>query len=70
LIKYFSLNKKYEKVKIIPNKPLNTSYLREKLDLPKNRKIDDLHHAEDAYLNIISGKVIDDKYGDSLKKKG
>lgn len=56
------------------------SEFRQEFDLPKSRSVNDLHHAKDAYLNIVVGnvyhsiftknwfsKVMDDSY--SIKAK-
>lgn len=38
------------------------SELRQEMDLLKCREINDLHHAKDAYLNIVMGNVYDTKF--------
>lgn len=38
------------------------SEFRQQFELPKSRGINDLHHAKDAYLNIIMGNVYNTKF--------
>lgn len=38
------------------------SDFRHQFDLPKSREINDLHHAKDAYLNIVMGNVYNVKF--------
>ena len=47
----------YPETKIVFVKAELTSRLRQECDLPKSRLINDLHHAKDAYLNIVMGNI-------------
>lgn len=51
-----------ENTRIIPVKAGITSDFRRELGVLKSRRINDYHHAKDAYLNIVSGDVYDTKY--------
>ena len=53
------LKKEYPSAKIVYSKAGNVSEFRNRKDkeLPKFREINDLHHAKDAYLNIVVGNV-------------
>ncbi len=42
---------------IVYAKASNVSEFRQKRDLLKNRMVNDFHHAQDAYLNIVVGNV-------------
>lgn len=48
--------------KIVYVKAKNVSDFRRKFDILKCRSINDLHHAHDAYLNIVVGNVFDTKF--------
>ena len=57
------LNKKYgEETKVVYNKASRVSEFRQKFDIYKCRDVNDLHHAHDAYLNIVTGNVYDTKF--------
>ncbi len=56
------LCKKYPNAKVIYSKAENVSDFRNKFDLYKCRETNDLHHARDAYLNIVAGNVYDTHY--------
>ena len=58
------LQKEYPSAKIVYSKAVNVSEFRNRKDkeLPKFREINDLHHAKDAYLNIVVGNVYDTKF--------
>ena len=58
------LQKEYPSAKIVYSKASNVSEFRNRKDkeLPKFREINDLHHAKDAYLNIVVGNVYDTKF--------
>lgn len=49
--------------KIVYSKAENVSDFRQKFNLLKCRDINDFHHAEDAYLNIVVGNVYNTKFG-------
>ncbi len=55
--------------KVIWSKASNVSAFREKFDIPKCREINDLHHAHDAYLNVVVGNVFNSKYGFEMNIK-
>lgn len=42
---------------IVYSKASNVAEFRQKRELPKSRLINDFHHAQDAYLNIVVGNV-------------
>lgn len=48
--------------KIVYSKAGNVSDFRHKFGFLKCREINDLHHAKDAYLNIVVGNVFDTKF--------
>ncbi len=45
--------------KIVYSKGENVSSFRKLFDLPKSRTANNFHHAHDAYLNIVVGRIID-----------
>jgi len=53
------LSRKYPTAKIVYSKAKNVSDFRQKFDLFKCRETNDLHHARDAYLNVVVGNVFD-----------
>lgn len=57
------LQRKYPSSKIVYSKAGNVSDFRQKYNLLKNRNVNDLHHARDAYLNIVVGNVFDTRFG-------
>lgn len=56
------LQDQYKDTRIVFSKAGNVSEFRQKFDLIKCRDINDLHHAKDAYLNIVVGNVYDTKF--------
>lgn len=52
----------YPNTKCVFSKAINVSDFRKKFDFIKCRDINDLHHAKDAYLNIVVGNVYDTKF--------
>ena len=50
------------KSKIVYSKARNVSKFRDENGFVKCRSMNDLHHAKDAYLNIVVGNVLDTKY--------
>ena len=54
--------------KIVYSKAGNVTRFRHEFDLIKCREINDLHHAKDAYLNIVVGNVIDTKFTEKFFK--
>lgn len=55
----------FKNTKIVYSKALLTHDFRNKYDLVKCRDINDFHHANDAYLNIVVGNVFNTKYTDN-----
>ncbi len=53
------LSQIYPEADIVYVKAGNVSQFRQKYDLLKCRAVNDLHHAKDAYLNIVVGNVYD-----------
>lgn len=51
-----------DETKIVYSKAGNVSEFRKEKDLLKSRIINDLHHAKDAYLNIVVGNTLYMKY--------
>lgn len=49
---------------IIFSKATYPTYAREVLAIPKIRDLNDTHHAIDAYLNVVTGSLLMDKFGD------
>ena len=56
------LSKLYKKAKIIYPKAGLTADFKQKFDLIKVRELNDLHHAKDAYCNIVVGNVYYEKF--------
>ncbi|MCR5837612.1 MAG: type II CRISPR RNA-guided endonuclease Cas9 [Lachnospiraceae bacterium] len=54
--------KSFENTKIIYSKAGNVSQFRQKYGIIKCREINDLHHAKDAYLNIVVGNTYNVKF--------
>ncbi len=50
--------------KIVYSKAKFVSEFRKKFDIPKCREINDLHHAKDAYLNIVVGNILFSRFTD------
>ena len=53
--------------KIVYSKSKFVSNFRKNYDIPKSREINDLHHAVDAYLNIVVGNVVYNRFTDDPK---
>lgn len=53
---------KNDDTRIVFTKAEVTADFRHKYDLPKARSVNNLHHAHDAYLNIVAGNVYDAKF--------
>lgn len=49
--------------KIVYSKAKNVSDFKSKFNIVKCRETNDLHHARDAYLNIVVGNVYDTRFG-------
>ncbi len=56
------LKEKYPDAEIVYSKAGLVSDFRHEFDLPKCRSYNDLHHAVDAYLNIVVGNVYNMKF--------
>ena len=57
------LKKKFgSNTEVVYSKAKNVSEFRQKFDFYKVRDINDLHHAKDAYLNIVVGNAYHEKY--------
>lgn len=58
------LKQKYDAAgtKIVYSKASNVNDFKQKYDIVKCRDTNDLHHARDAYLNIVTGNVFDTKF--------
>lgn len=56
------LGEKYPDTEIVYCKARLTSEFRQEFDIWKSRTINDLHHAVDAYLNIVTGNVYSMKF--------
>lgn len=56
------LKEKFPESEIVYTKAKLTSEFRHEFDLPKARSYNDLHHAVDAYLNIVTGNVYNMKF--------
>lgn len=56
------LQERFPDAKIIYVKAGIVSEFRQEFDLPKCRSVNDLHHAKDAYLNIVVGNVYHERF--------
>lgn len=56
------LKERFPKSEIVYTKARLTSEFRQEFQLPKSRIYNDLHHAVDAYLNIVTGNVYHMKF--------
>ena len=56
------LKEYYPDTEIVYSKARMTSDFRKEFDLLKSRVFNDLHHAVDAYLNIVTGNVYNSKF--------
>jgi len=56
------LKEKYPESRVVYSKAGNVSDFRDRFKLYKNREVNDLHHAHDAYLNIVVGNVFDKRF--------
>ncbi len=57
-----------ENTKIVYSKASNVSAFRQEQKFIKCRSLNELHHAKDAYLNIVVGNVFDTKYTSDFYK--
>lgn len=51
-------------IQIVFSKATYPTFTRETLSIPKIRDLNDTHHAVDAYLNVVTGSLLMDKFGD------
>lgn len=51
-----------KEMKVVYSKAGNVSDFKQEYDIIKCREVNDLHHAKDAYLNIVVGNVYDTKF--------
>lgn len=58
------LRERYPNAEIVYSKAGNVSEFRQKFEMLKCREVNDLHHAKDAYLNIVVGNVYKTKFTD------
>ena len=56
------LEHQYGNTRIVYSKAGNVSDFRHKYGFVKMREVNDLHHAKDAYLNVVVGNVYDTKF--------
>ena len=56
------LRERYPQTEIIYVKAGMVSEFRQEFDLLKSRAVNDLHHAKDAYLNIVVGNVYHERF--------
>ena len=59
----------YPNAESIFSKALYPSLIRKELQIPKLRDLNDTHHAVDAYLNIVTGNELRNKFGDMRRIK-
>lgn len=67
------LKRKYPETKIVFSKAKNVIDFKNKFGLFKCRETNDLHHARDAYLNVVVGNVYDTVFSrqfDTYRKDG
>lgn len=62
LIQVLKLYKNVNSSNIIYSKAENISLARKLFDWPKSRLANNYHHAHDAYLNVVVGRVINEYY--------
>ncbi len=56
------LDEKYPQTKIVYVKAGLVSEFRQEFDMLKARAVNDLHHAKDAYLNVVVGNVYNERF--------
>lgn len=55
-------------VEIVMSKAANVSDFRKDYNLTKSREANDFHHACDAYLNIVVGNVLNEKFNHGIER--
>lgn len=58
----------FDNVKVVYSKASLVSEFREKYNIIKVREVNDAHHAQDAYLNIVVGNVFNTKFTENYWK--
>jgi len=58
------LKERFPDTAIVYVKAGMVSEFRQEFDLPKSRTVNDLHHAKDAYLNVVVGNVYHERFSD------
>ena len=56
------LKKRFPNAEVVYVKAGLVSEFRQEFELPKSRLLNDLHHAKDAYLNVVVGNVYDRRF--------
>jgi CRISPR-associated endonuclease Csn1 len=56
------LKRQYPKAEVVWSKADHASAFRKEFGFVKSRTVNDYHHAQDAYLNIVAGNVYQTKY--------
>ena len=56
------LKKRFPNADVVYVKAGLVSEFRQEFELPKSRLLNDLHHAKDAYLNVVVGNVYDRRF--------
>lgn len=64
LERYF--NAKEKRTEIVLSKAANVSDFRSKYKIVKSRNVNDYHHAIDAYLNVVVGNVLNEKFSHNI----
>jgi len=59
------LKSMYPSTEIVYSKARNAADFKNELELVKVRELNNLHHAKDAYINIVVGNVLTSKYGNN-----
>ena len=59
----------YPNARLIFSKAQYPSQIRQELMIPKLRDLNDTHHAVDAYLNIVSGVKLTNRFGNIITAK-
>ena len=56
------LEEKYKNTKIVLSRAKYASEYRYEFGFPKSRLLNDMHHAKDAYLNVVVGNIFDERF--------
>lgn len=60
---------KYPETEVIYSKAEYPAQLRKELEIYKIRELNDAHHAVDAYLNVVCGKLLHDRFSSLRTRK-